>query len=117
VFCVVGDGSALYTLQALWTQARERLNVVTVVLANRSYSILAYELERVGAQPGGSKARQMLDLSDPVVDFVSLAAGFGVAAVRARTAGELAGALDEGFATPGPVLIEANLLENQSSFG
>jgi acetolactate synthase I/II/III large subunit len=109
VLCLQADGSAMYTLQALWTQAREGLNVTTVVLANRSYAILNLELQRVGADAGGPRARRLLDLTEPDLDFVALARGMGVPARRAGTAEELAAAMEEGFAEPGPSLIEVPL--------
>ena len=83
VLCLQADGSAMYTLQALWTQAREHLNVTTVVLANRSYAILNMELHRVGAD-GGTRARKLLDLTDPELDFVALSRGMGVPARTRR---------------------------------
>jgi acetolactate synthase I/II/III large subunit len=103
------DGSALYTLQAWWTQAREGLDVTTVVLNNRSYAILHYELSRVGATGGGTRARAMLDLTDPVPDHVSLARGMGLPAERAQTADDLVRLLRQAYAEPGPHLIEAVL--------
>jgi acetolactate synthase-1/2/3 large subunit len=109
VLCLQADGSAMYTLQALWTQAREGLNVTTVVLANRSYAILNIELHRVGADAGGPLARRLLDLSDPDLDFCALAGGMGVPAQRVETAEELVGALVAGFAEAGPTLIEVRL--------
>ncbi|MHB1776557.1 MAG: acetolactate synthase large subunit [Acidimicrobiales bacterium] len=107
VLCLESDGSAMYTLQALWTQAREGLDVTTVVLANRSYAILNLELARVGAGAGGPAAAAMLDLSTPPIDFVALAAGMGVPASRATTADELVAELGRSLAEPGPWLIEA----------
>jgi len=109
VLCLEADGSAMYTLQALWTQAREGLSVTTVLLANRSYAILNMELQRVGANAGGPKARRMLDLTEPDLDFVSLARGLGVAATRVETAEALTRALEASYAEPGPTLIEAAL--------
>jgi acetolactate synthase-1/2/3 large subunit len=103
------DGSALYTLQAWWTQAREGLDVTTVLLNNRSYAILHYELSRVGAAGGGARARSMLDLTDPVPDHVALARGMGVPAERAQTADDLVRLLRRAHAEPGPHLIEAVL--------
>ena len=102
------DGSALYTIQALWTQARERSNVTTVLLNNSAYAILRMELARTGASdtPGAASAR-MLDLSDPTPDFVHLATGLGVSASRATTAEELVDQLTAAYAEPGPHLIEA----------
>jgi acetolactate synthase-1/2/3 large subunit len=109
VLCLQADGSAMYTLQALWTQAREGLRVTTVVLANHSYAILNMELHRVGAEAGGPRARRLLDLTDPELDFVALARGMGVPARRVETAEELTAALLESFAGPGPALIEVPL--------
>src|SRR5271169_6014795 len=85
VLCLQADGSAMYTLQALWTQAREGLDVTTVVLANQSYAILNMELHRLGAKAGGPRARRLLDLDDPVLDFVALSRGMGVPARRVET--------------------------------
>jgi acetolactate synthase-1/2/3 large subunit len=109
VLCLQADGSAMYTLQALWTQAREGLNVTTVVLANRSYAILNMELHRVGADAGGPRARRLLDLTEPDLDFVALATGMGVPARRVETAEDLTAALEESFVEPGPSLIEVPL--------
>jgi acetolactate synthase-1/2/3 large subunit len=103
------DGSALYTLQALWTQAREQLDVVTLICANRSYRILQLELARAGIAEPGAKARALTDLSHPALDWTALARGFGVPATRAHTAEELASALTAALATRGPTLIEAVL--------
>ncbi|AZM52353.1 acetolactate synthase large subunit [Streptomyces sp. WAC 01529] len=102
VLALVGDGAAMYTPQALWTQAREGLDVTTVVFDNRSYAILGLEL---GAA-GGAGARRLLDLSAPALDFVSLARGMGVPAERATTAQEFAASLKRGLAEPGPWLID-----------
>ncbi len=89
VLCLQADGSAMYTPQALWTQAREGLNVTTVVLANRSYAILNIELHRVGADAGGPQARRLLDLTEPDLNFCDLARGMGVPARRAESAEDL----------------------------
>lgn len=107
VLCLQADGSAMYTISALWTMAHEQLNVVTVVLNNAAYAILRMELQRVGASGGGPKAAAMLDLSSPTVDFVALAASMGVPAAKATTTAELAEHLRRGYATPGPYLIDA----------
>jgi len=109
VLCLQADGSAMYTLQALWTQARETLDVTTVILANRSYAILNMELNRVGADAGGPRSRRMLNLTEPDLDFVALARGMGVPARRVETAEALTRALEESYAAPGPSLIEAAL--------
>jgi acetolactate synthase-1/2/3 large subunit len=102
-----GDGAGMYTLQALWTQARENLNVTTIVLANRKYAILQIEFGRVGAHNPGPKAMSMLDLSNPDLNWVSLAEGMGVPAWRANTLEEFNTALAASLSTPGPSLIEA----------
>ncbi|HXZ02953.1 MAG TPA: acetolactate synthase large subunit [Stellaceae bacterium] len=109
VVCLEGDGSAMYTLQALWTQARERLDVTTVIFANRSYVILNVELKRFGVGARGPKATAMLDLGDPALDWVSLARGMGVEASRAATAEEFADQFAAAMAGRGPRLIEAVL--------
>ena len=83
------------------------LNVTTVVLANSAYAILRMELQRVGAESGGQKAADLLDLSRPSLDFVALATGMGVPASRATTAEELAEQFEKALAEPGPHLIEA----------
>lgn len=107
VVCLQADGSALYTIQALWTQARENLDVTTILLNNGSYAVLNMELNRVGADPPGPVARSMLDLSNPDLDFVSIAKGFGVDAIRADSAEAFTVALERALAEPGPSLVEA----------
>jgi len=107
VLALEADGSAMYTLSALWTQAREGLDVTTVIFNNNSYAVLRMELQRVGAQASGDAAKSLLDLSRPDLDFVSLATGMGVPASRATTAEELAAQLGRALAEPGPHLIEA----------
>ncbi len=112
VVALESDGSAMYTISALWTHARQGLDVTTVIFSNRSYAILAMELERVGAGPAGTAgdaARSLLDLSRPTLDFTALAAGMGVPAVRAATTAEFAAGLSHALAEPGPHLIEAVL--------
>ena len=101
------DGSAMYTLQALWTQAREGLDVTTIVYDNRSYAILELELQRVGADAAGPRASSLFDLSTPPIDFAALAHGMGVPATRATTADELTEQLARALAEPGPHLIDA----------
>ena len=101
------DGSGMYTLQALWTQARESLNVTTVVFANRKYRILSIEYKRVGAGSPGARSRSMLDIDNPDIDWVSLAKGMGVPACRVTTTEELNRQLAAYLAEPGPNLIEA----------
>lgn len=107
VLSLQADGSAMYTLQALWTQAREGLDVTTVVFNNGSYAILELELLRVGAEASGPRARSMLELGDPSLDFVALARGMGVPATRATTAEEFTDQLEAALSTPGPNLVEA----------
>ncbi|MFD2419303.1 acetolactate synthase large subunit [Amycolatopsis pigmentata] len=107
VIALEADGSALYTISALWTMARENLDITTVVLNNRAYGILRVELQRVGAEGSGPKANDLLDLSRPDLDFVKIAEGMGVPASRATTAEELAEQLSRALAEPGPHLIDA----------
>jgi acetolactate synthase-1/2/3 large subunit len=106
---IQADGSAMYTISALWTYAREQLDVTTVVCDNGSYAILEGELARVGAAGDGKRAAQLLDLGGPDLDFVALAGGMGVPASRATTAEELADQLRRALAEPGPHLIDAVL--------
>ncbi len=109
VFALCGDGAAAYTCQAMWTQAREKQNVINVVFANHSYLILNFELDRVGAGTPGPAAQAMLDLSNPKMDWVALGTGFGVPSVLTKTAGEFDDALVHALATPGPHLIVAEI--------
>ena len=132
VLALQADGSAMYTLQALWTQAREGLDVTTVIYNNASYDILKIELERLGegerqraggrgsegederqraggrgSEGQGPRARQLFDLGRPHLDFVALARGMGVPATRAETAEQFTRQLGEALAEPGPALIDA----------
>ena len=107
VLALVGDGSAMYTIQSLWTMAREQLDVVVVVFNNRSYAILNIELERVGTDQTGPVAKSQLDLSGPDIDFVALGYGMGVPSVRVETCEAFNEALQRAVAEPGPHLIEA----------
>jgi acetolactate synthase-1/2/3 large subunit len=107
VLALEADGSAMYTISALWTHAREQLDITTIIFSNRRYAILGMELDRVGATAGGPAARRLFDLSQPDIDFAALAGGMGVPASRATTAGELADQLRRALAEPGPHLIEA----------
>jgi len=100
------DGSAHYTLQALWTQAREGLHVTTLICANRSYRILQVELARSGVAEPGPRARALTSLSAPDVDWVALARGYGVPGVRVESAEDLARELPRALAEPGPSLLE-----------
>jgi acetolactate synthase-1/2/3 large subunit len=103
------DGSAMYTLQALWTQAREGLNVKTIICNNRSYRILGIELMRSGAKEVGKHAQSLIGLTQPAIDWVSLAKGMGVPGVRVETAEDLTRELGRALAEAGPQLIEAIL--------
>lgn len=109
VLALIGDGSAMYTIQSLWSVARERLNVITVIFNNAAYSVLNVELERVGAQTQsvGDKARSQLDLTGPVINFAELGQGMGVHSVRVDTTEAMVNALEHALATRGPHLIEA----------
>lgn len=109
VLALESDGSMMYTLQALWTMAREGLDVTVVGLSNRSYAVLNYERRRVGATSDGSTSQRMLDLDGPALDLGALAAAQGVPSVRVTTADELVSALLCSYATPGPMFIEAIL--------
>ncbi|WP_076866132.1 acetolactate synthase large subunit [Bradyrhizobium mercantei] len=109
VICMVGDGSAMYTIQSLWTQAREGLNVVTIVFANRIYQILRGEFDGVGAGEPGKRAQDMLKIDRPTLDFVALAKGMGVPGRAVTTADEFNKALAEAVAEPGPRLIEVQM--------
>jgi acetolactate synthase-1/2/3 large subunit len=114
VIALIGDGTAMYTVQALWTMAREKLHVVSIIFNNASYSVLNVELERVGADEVGPKAQSQLDLSGPTLNFALLAQGMGVHAVRTDTAEGFTKALEYALATPGPHLIEALVPESLS---
>ena len=107
VLALEADGSAMYTISALWTHAREQLDITTVIFSNRSYAILNMELDRTGAPAAGQSARSLLDLSRPRLSFTALAEGMGVPASRAQTAPEFATQLRRALAEPGPHLIEA----------
>jgi acetolactate synthase-1/2/3 large subunit len=109
VICMVGDGSAMYTLQSLWTQAREGLNVTTIVFANRIYQILRGEFDGVGAGEPGQRAQDMLKLDRPTLDFVALAKGMGVPGRAVTTADEFVAALSEAMPEKGPRLIEVRM--------
>ncbi len=106
VIALEGDGSGMYTVQSLWTMAREGLNVTVVVLANRSYAILKGEFANVGAGKPGQKATDMMSLDRPNLDWVALAKGHGIEAGRANDLGELASEFKRALAVHGPYLIE-----------
>ena len=109
VICLQGDGGAMYTIQSLWTMARENLDICVVIFANRKYQILQIELARVGAQSMNKKTLDMMDLGNPDLDFVKLAEGMGVRGGRATSAEEFNKQFAAAMSEPGPVLIEAIL--------
>jgi acetolactate synthase-1/2/3 large subunit len=111
VIALEADGSGMYTLQSLWTMARERLDVVTVILANRRYRILDIEMQRTGAGEMGPMANDMVDISRPDLDWVKLSEGMGVPATRATTADEFIAQFRAAVSQAGPALIEAVLKE------
>jgi len=109
VVSLQADGSGMYTLQGLWTQARERANVLTIIASNRGYSILKGEMRNVGVNDFGRNAQRMLDIDDPALDWCALAKGMGVDALRAESCEDFARALSHGLSVNGPFLIEAIL--------
>jgi acetolactate synthase-1/2/3 large subunit len=106
VLALQADGSGLYTIQALWTMAREGLDVTVVLFNNRSYAILDMELNRVGAGAPGPRAKAQFQLDSPPLDFAALGQGFGVPSTRPSSGEELVEALSRAYAEPGPHLIE-----------
>lgn len=114
VFALIGDGTAMYTNQALWTMAHEGLNVTSIIFNNASYSVLNIELERVGVDNVGEKAKSQLDLKGPVLNFSQIAQGMGVHGVRVSTAEELNKALEYALEHTGPHLIEVMVPESLS---
>ncbi|HTB08682.1 MAG TPA: acetolactate synthase large subunit [Acidimicrobiales bacterium] len=109
VLALESDGSMMYTPQALWSMAREGLDVTVVGLSNRSYAILNFELSRVGAHADGDASARLLNIDDPTLDLAGMATSLGVPSERATTADELVTALQRSYATPGPTFIEAVL--------
>ena len=101
------DGSAMYTIQSLWTQAREGLDVTTIIIANRSYAILEFEFSRVGAEGDGRAARELMDIGRPELSFAGLASSMGVPGRRVDDVPGLVAALRSALSEPGPHLIEA----------
>lgn len=112
VVALIGDGTAMYTNQALWTMAREALNITSIIFNNASYSVLNIELERVGVDTVGEKAKSQLDLKGPVLNFSQLAQGMGVHSIRVSTAEELNKALEYALCQSGPNLIEVMVPES-----
>jgi len=109
VFCMVGDGSAMYTIQSLWTQAREVLNVTTIIFANNSYAILKAEYANMGAGTPGERALSMIDIDKPRIDWQAMARSMGVPAVAVDTAEAFHKAMTDSIREPGPRLIEVRL--------
>jgi acetolactate synthase-1/2/3 large subunit len=109
VICLEADGSALYNIQALWTQARENLDVTTIILNNRAYGTLKHELANVGARNAGPKALSMMNLDQPAIDWPSLSRSLGVEAFQATTLAELGEALSACLGRRGPSLIDVVL--------
>ena len=107
VIALEADGSAMYTIQSLWTMARENLDVTVVIFNNRAYGILNTEFARIGVQEAGPRAKAQLELGNPDLDFVELGTGLGISSRRVDTGEQLTAALDEAIADPGPHLIEA----------
>jgi acetolactate synthase-1/2/3 large subunit len=108
VLAALGDGGAAYTIQALWTQARENLDVTTVIFANNSYNILNVEYGRLGVTDVGDIASSLFDIGNPAIDWVSIGKGFGVPGGKANTSEELCKLLEKSYETPGPFIIQAN---------
>jgi acetolactate synthase-1/2/3 large subunit len=109
VIALEGDGSAMYTIQSLWTQARENLNITTVIFANRTYEILKGEFTNVDAGKPGQKAVDMLNLDRPTIDWISLAKSMGVPGVSVANAEDFYKALDNANRTAGPSLVEVQM--------
>lgn len=109
VLCLSADGSGMYTLQGLWTMAREGLNVTTVIFANRAYSVLKREFSNLGMGEPGPVASRLFSIGDPDLDWISIAKGMGVPARRATSLDDFVVALKDGLQTDGPNLIEVPL--------
>lgn len=116
VVCLSGDGSAMYTVQGLWTIAREALDVTVIIFANQRYAILEIEFARTGARGGipGPNAAQMLHLGNPELDFLQLAGGMGIHATRAETADQFIEQYSKAVTTAGPHLIEVMMLDTRA---
>jgi len=109
VLCLTADGSGMYTLQALWTMAREGLKVTTVVFANRDYAVLKREFSYLGVGNPGRRALDMFEIGRPNLEWVQLAEGMGVPGTRVNSLDGFAKALRKGFESAGPTLIEVPL--------
>lgn len=108
-FCMIGDGSAMYTIQALWTQAREQLPVTTIIFANNQYAILKAEYANMGAGTPGAQAMAMIDIDRPTIDWCAMARSMGVPAVSVGTVEDFHDTLVRSAGEPGPKLIEVRL--------
>lgn len=109
VLCLTADGSGMYTAQALWTMAREGLNITTVVFSNRTYAVLQWEFLGLGIGAPGRRAADLFDIGRPTLDWVHLAKGMGVPAIRVTSLDQFAKAMKEAFEGDGPTLIEIPL--------
>jgi acetolactate synthase-1/2/3 large subunit len=109
VFCMVGDGSAMYTIQSLWTQARENLNITTIIFANNTYAILKAEYANMGAGTPGERALSMIDIDRPSIDWQAMAKSMGVPSIAVDTAEGFYKAMANSTREPGPCLIEVKL--------
>jgi acetolactate synthase I/II/III large subunit len=109
VLCLSADGSAMYTLQALWTMAREGLRITTVIFANRVYSVLKREFLALGIGEPGPRVRDLFEIDRPEIDWVAMAKGMGVPAIRAASLDEFVMALSRGYSSQGPNLVEVPL--------
>ena len=109
VVCMVGDGSAMYTIQSLWTQARENLNVTTIIFANNAYQILKTEYANMGFGKPGPQASSMIEIDRPRIDWVAMGKSMGCPAVRVDNAGDFYRSMARSNDEPGPMLIEVCL--------
>ena len=107
VLCIQSDGGGMYTNQALWTLAREGLDVVTVILSNRRYKILEHEYFKTGANTLGAKADKLFDIGNPDIDWAHLAQGMGMEGHRCTEAEDFTAKLEAALAADGPQLIDA----------
>jgi acetolactate synthase-1/2/3 large subunit len=108
-FCIVGDGSAMYTIQSLWTQAREELNVTTIIFANNSYQILKLEFGNMGFGVPGPQASRLIDIDKPKIDWVAMGKSLGCPSVRVENAADFYTSMINSAREPGPILIEVCL--------
>ena len=109
VITLHGDGGAMYTIQALWTQARENLNITNIIFANNSYEILKIELDRVGAVKTGERAESMLSLENPSIDWIQLSKSMGVPSFAPNSVEEFTKVFSQSIKEQGPSLIVIHL--------